>query len=182
LPDNQEALLEAVAATGVPVVLVLQNGRALTISWAAEHVPAILEHGTLGNLAVGPSRKLFSAIITQPGVYPFRFPSALGSCRYFIIILIPRRVLGTLMVRFPQFVFGHGLSYTTFKYDHLKIEVFRSERWGMCKLSFDLQIQGAAMATRLPSLCPCDDASVATPVKELKCFFPVHLRAGEIHI
>ena len=55
LPGKQEALLEAVVKTGVPVVLVLQNGRALTIPWAAEHVPAILEAwypGELGGRAI----------------------------------------------------------------------------------------------------------------------------------
>ena len=79
LPGNQEALLEAVAATGTPVVLVLQNGRPLTIPWAASHMPAILEAwypGERGGQAIAET--LFGDN-NPAGRLPISFPRSVGA-------------------------------------------------------------------------------------------------------
>ena len=126
LPGNQEQLLEAVAATGVPVVLVLENGRPLTIPWAAQHVPAILEAwypGEFGGQAVAET--LFGDN-NPAGRLTISFPKDIGQLpdyyNYF-----PSKGRGYVDGDpAPQFPFGYGLSYTTFKYDNLKVN--RSSR------------------------------------------------------
>jgi beta-glucosidase len=179
LPGNQEALLEAVVKTGVPVVLVLQNGRALTIPWAAEHVSAILETwyaGELGGRAIvetlfgdnNPAGRLsvsFPKRIGQLPVYYNHFPSKGNGY-----------VDGDDA---PQFVFGHGLSYTTFKYDNLKVATPSSSTDDLI-VSFDLKNTGPRDGDEVAqAYVRLTVAPVATPVKELKAFSRVHLQAGE---
>src|SRR5258705_428004 len=121
LPGRQEKLLEAVAGTGKPVVLVLQNGRPLSITWAAQHVPAILEAwypGELGGRAIAET--LFGDN-NPAGRLPITFPRSVGQIPDFYNHFPSRKDSYIEGDSSPLFVFGHGLSYTTFKYDDLKI-------------------------------------------------------------
>src|ERR1700761_5408748 len=120
LPGNQESLLEAIVATGKPVVMVLENGRPLTIQWAKQHVPAILEAwypGELGGQAVAetlfgdnnPSGRLTITFPKSTGQLPVYYSSD------------PSRVHKYVDDDGkPLFPFGWGLSYTAFRYDQLK--------------------------------------------------------------
>ena len=179
LPGNQEALLEAVMKTGVPVVLVLQNGRALTIPWAAEHVPAILEAwypGEFGGRAIAetlfgdnnPAGRLpvsFPKRVGQLPVYYNHFPSKNGNY-----------IDGNDA---PQFVFGYGLSYTTFKYDRLTITAPHSGHDDV-SVAFDVKNTGKREGDEVAQLYARQTtASVATPIKALKGFSRVHLQPGE---
>src|SRR6185312_6446758 len=121
LPGNQEDLLEALQATGKPLVLVLSNGRPLSINWAAKHVPAIVEMwfpGELGGAALAdvlfgdynPSGRLPITFPKSVGQIPFNFPAHPGS---------QGRDGG--QVHGPLFPFGHGLSYTTFRYSNVSV-------------------------------------------------------------
>ncbi len=178
LPGNQEALLEAVAATGVPVVLVLQNGRALALPWAGEHVPAILEAwypGEFGGQAIAetlfgdnnPSGKLpvsFPRRVGQLPVYYNHFPSKNNNY-----------IDGN---NEPLFEFGRGLSYTTFAYDHLRVTAPGGADDAV--VSFDLTNTGGREGDEVAQVyVRRETASVATPVKELKAFARVHLQPGE---
>lgn len=180
LPGKQEALLKAVVGTGVPTVLVLQNGRALTIPWAAEHVPAILEAwypGELGSRAIAetlfgdnnPAGRLtisFPRHIGQLPVYYNHFPSKGNGY-----------VEGTAT---PLFVFGHGLSYTTFKYDGLTVTAPALGSADDVIVSFNLTNTGDRAGDEVAQLYVRQKiASVATPVKALKGFTRVHLQPGE---
>jgi beta-glucosidase len=179
LPGNQEALLEAVMETGVPVVLVLQNGRALTIPWAAEHVPAILEAwypGEFGGRAVAET--LFGDN-NPAGRLPVSFPKRVGQLPVFYNHFPSKGNNYIDGDDSPQFVFGFGLSYTTFKYDHLTVTA-PGPGGDDVLVSFDLTNTGGCAGDEVAQLYVRQTtASVATPVKALKGFSRVHLRAGE---
>jgi beta-glucosidase len=110
LPGNQEALLEAVSKTGVPVVLVLQNGRALTIPWAAEHVPAILEAWYPGEFG---GRAIAETLLGQnnpAGRLPVSFPKRVGQLPVYYNHFPSKGNNYVAGDDSPQFVFGYGLS------------------------------------------------------------------------
>jgi beta-glucosidase len=179
LPGNQEELLEAVVKTGVPVVLVLQNGRALAISWAAEHVPAILEAwypGEFGGRAIAET--LFGDN-NPAGRLTVSFPKSAGQLPVYYNHAPSK---GTDYVdgdAAPQFVFGFGLSYTTFKYDHLTVTPPK-QAGGDVLVSFDLTNAGRRAGDEVAQLYVRQSvASVVTPVKALKDFQRIHLQPGE---
>ena len=180
LPNSQEALLEAVVKTGTPVVLVLQNGRALTIPWAAEHVPAILEAwypGEFGGRAIAET--LFGD--NNPGGHlTVTFPHDIGQLPVFYNHF-PSKATGYVDgPASPQFVFGYGLSYTQFKFDHLTVTAPESGSTNDVVVSFDLTNIGNREGDDVAQLYVRQDtSSVVTPVKALKGFSRISLKAGE---
>ncbi|HVU08341.1 MAG TPA: glycoside hydrolase family 3 N-terminal domain-containing protein [Verrucomicrobiae bacterium] len=180
LPGNQETLLEAVIKTGKPVVLVLQNGRALTIPWAAEHVPAILEAwypGEFGGRAIAET--LFGDN-NPAGRLPVTFPKNVGQLPVYYNHFPSKGKNYVDGDDAPQFVFGYGLSYTTFRYDNLKIVTPTVSSGDDILVSFDLSNTGERDGDEVAQLyIRQTTASVATPVKALKAFERVHLKAGE---
>ncbi len=180
LPGNQEALLEAVAGTGVPVVLVLQNGRPLTIQWAAEHVPAILEAwypGEFGGRAIAetifgendPAGRLvmsFPRRVGQLPVYYDYYPSKMS-----------KYVDGDDT---PTYPFGYGLSYTSFSYGDLRIAAPAHGKGKILSVSFLVKNTGKRAGDEVAQLYVREkNASVETPVKALKAFERIHLAPGE---
>ena len=139
LPGQQEKLLEAVAATGKTIVLVLMNGRPLTISWAAQHVAAILEAwfpGTEGGNAVAD---VVFGDVNPSGRLPVSFPRAVGQVPIYYSHLNtgrphgvdPRYQTGYLdLPSSPLYPFGYGLSYSKFAYRglHTEIAAWRTRR------------------------------------------------------
>src|SRR6184192_4048623 len=129
LPGVQAQLLEAVHATGTPVVLVVNSGRPLTIAWAAEHVPAIVESWFLG-VETGPAlAAVLFGDVSPSGKLPVTFPRAVGQIPLYYNHKNTGRPTGPdkytskyidLPVT-PLFPFGHGLSYTTFSYSDLRL-------------------------------------------------------------
>jgi beta-glucosidase len=180
LPGNQEALLEAVMKTGKPVVLVLQNGRPLTIPWAAKNVPAILEAwypGEFGGRAIAET--LFGD--NDPaGRLDISFPKNVGQLPVFYNHFPSKNNNYVDGNDSPQFVFGFGLSYTTFKYENLKVAAPASGSSDDVLVSFDLANTGNRDGDEVAQVYMRETtASVATPIKALKGFSRVHLNAGE---
>jgi beta-glucosidase len=180
LPGNQEALLEAVAKTGKPVVLVLQNGRALTIPWAAKNVPAILEAwypGEFGGRAIAET--LFGDN-NPAGRLPVSFPKSIGQLPVFYDHFPSKNDNYIDGNDSPQFIFGFGLSYTTFKYDHLMVIAPTAGSSDDVLVSFDLANTGNRDGDEVAQVYVRETtASVATPIKALKAFSRVHLNSGE---
>ncbi len=180
LPGNQEKLLRAVAATGVPVVLVLQNGRPLTIDWADEHVPAIIEAwypGEFGGKAIAetlfgennPSGKLVMSFPRKVGQVPVYYEYLRSKDRKYINTPAS-----------PLYPFGYGLSYTTFKYSDLKVVPLSTTNGKFVSVSFDLKNTGERSGTEVAQVYVHQDYSdVELPVEELKGFARVHLAAGQ---
>jgi len=179
LPENQEALLEAVAATGKPVVLVLQNGRPLALPWAAAHVPAILEAwypGEFGGRAIAET--LFGDN-NPAGRLPISFPRSVGQLPVFYNYFPSKKDGYVDGPSSPQFVFGHGLSYTTFKYDDLTASV-TTQPEGDIAVSVKITNTGARAGDEVAQLyIRQTTASVATPIRALKGFSRIHLQPGE---
>jgi beta-glucosidase len=180
LPGKQEALLEAVAATGKPVVLVLQNGRPLTITWAAQHIPAILEAwypGEFGGRAIAET--LFGDN-NPAGRLPITFPRSVGQLPDFYNHFPSRKESYIESDSSPLFVFGHGLSYTTFKYENLNITAPATHNADdvlvSCKITNTGQRDGDEVAQLYVHQ---ETASVVTPVKALKGFLRIHLQPAE---
>lgn len=180
LPGNQQALLETVAATGKPVVLVLENGRPLTIGWAKQHIPAILEAwypGEFGGQAIAET--LFGDN-NPSGHLTITFPRSLGQLPDYYNA-DPSRV--TKYVdddSAPLFPFGFGLSYTTFRYEHLNAQAPQRGSNGDVVFTVDVTNTGDRKGEEVAQLYLRQDvSSVETPGRSLQGFTRVSLNPGE---
>ncbi|PYP43453.1 MAG: glycosyl hydrolase, partial [Gemmatimonadetes bacterium] len=188
LPGVQQQLLEAVHATGTAVVLILMNGRPLTVQWAADHVPAIVEAWALG-VETGPA--LASVVfgdVSPSGKLPVTFPRAVGQ----IPIYYNHKNTGrppaadkytskyTDLPSSPLFPFGYGLSYTSFQYKDLKLSAPTITPGGALKVSVTVTNTGAREGAEVAQLYVHDEvASVTRPVRALAGFRRVSLKPGE---
>ena len=180
LPGRQEELLKAVCATGKPVVLVLLDGRASSINYAAAHVPAILHAcfpGEFCGQAVAealfgdynPGGRLAVTFPKSVGQIPFAFPFKPGSDES-----SSTSVYGVL------YPFGHGLSYTTFSYGDLKISPLRQGVQGDINISCKIKNTGKIKGDEVVQLYLRDEvSSVTTYTKVLRGFERISLEAGE---
>ncbi len=185
LPGVQQPLLEAVCATGTPVVLVLVDGRPLAIRWAAEHVPAILHAwvpGQGGGIAV--ARVLFGDAVPG-GKLPISVPRSVGQVpvyHYHKPSGGQSRWLGDYVEESskPLFPFGFGLSYTEFEYSDLRLNRARVDSRGSIDISVRVRNVGSFAGDEVVQLYVRDrEADVTRPVQELVGFHRVHLRPGE---
>ena len=172
-PGRQEELLEAVTAAGKPTILVLLNGRPLSVRWAKENVNAIVEAWEPGMLGGQAIAEVLWGKVNPSGKLPVTIPWNEGQ--------IPTNYNYKPMKYSRQFVWGHngclypfgyGLSYTQFSYGEPKLE-------GRT-VSIDVTNSGEMDGTEIVQLYIHDEyASVTRPVKELKGFERVELKAGE---
>jgi beta-glucosidase len=185
LPGIQEELVRAVYATGVPVVVVLINGRPLALPWIAEDVPAILEAWLPGEEGAEAVADVLFGAYNPGGKLPMTFPRGVGQ----IPIYYGHKPSGgrshwkgdyvELSSR-PLFPFGHGLSYTRFEYANLRIEPARVAPAGGVTIAADVKNVGSRAGDEVVQLYVRDvAASVTRPVQELKGFQRVSLEPGE---
>ncbi|MBT8399343.1 MAG: glycoside hydrolase family 3 C-terminal domain-containing protein, partial [Rhodothermia bacterium] len=190
LPGVQLQLVQAVVATGVPVVAVLMNGRPLSISWMDQNVPAILETWFLGNEMAGAVADVLFGDFNPSGKLPVTFPRTVGQ----VPIYYNHKNTGRppdpnnkytskyLDVPWtPLYPFGHGLSYTTFEYRNLKTQPTAVASGESVEVSFELANTGDVAGTEVVQLYLRDDvASVTRPVKELRRFRRIRLAPGDV--
>jgi beta-glucosidase len=185
LPGDEERLLEAVAATGKPVVLVLFNGRPLDIKWASAHIPAILDvwyPGTEGGNAV--ANLLFGDAVPG-GKLPFTWPRDSGQIPIYYAHNTTQDP-GNQAKRYwdeestPLYPFGYGLSYSKFAFSNLKLSRRESKPGETIDVSVDLENTGTATADEVAQLYIHQQyGSTSRPVRELKGFERVTLAAHE---
>ncbi|NKY38103.1 beta-glucosidase BglX [Cellulomonas septica] len=185
LPGRQLELLQAVAATGTPVVLLVMNGRPLDLRWAAQHVPAILDvwyPGTQGGTAVAD---LLLGDVAPGGKLPFSWPRTVGQ--------VPMIYSHTTSFEpqnqgrrywdeesTPLFPFGFGLGYGEFTYSDLRLDAETLPRDGRLTASVTVTNTGAHDGDEVVQLYLHQrHGRAARPVRELKGFRRVHLAAGE---
>jgi len=201
LPGVQQQLLEAVAATGTPVVLVLMNGRPLILEWAAEHVAAIVEDWYLGVESGNATAEVLFGEVNPSGRLPVTFPRAVGQIPTYYNHRNTGRPPGDQKFTSkyidvsvtPRYPFGYGLSYTTFAYRDLKV-LFRTTvgsrdlQAGLPRVGPNDSLTvlvtvvntGAREGTEVVQLYVRDEVgSVARPMRELKGFLRVTLKPGE---
>lgn len=122
IPREQEDLLKAVVATGTPVVLVLMNGSAVSINWASEHVPAIVEAWYPGQAAGTAVADVLFGDANPAGRLPVTFYRSVDQLPPFDDYAMAQRTYRYFTGE-PLYPFGYGLSYTTFAYDALSLPV-----------------------------------------------------------
>jgi beta-glucosidase len=180
LPGNQEALLEAVVATGKPAVLILENGRPLTIGWAKQHAPAILEAwypGEFGGQAIAET--LFGDL-NPSGHLTITFPKSTGQLPVYYSSDPSRTHKYVDDDGKPLFPFGWGLSYTTFRYDQLIADASGQSAGGKVHVTVNVTNTGSRDGEDVAQLyLRRNFSSVETPERELKGFSRVRLKAGE---
>jgi beta-glucosidase len=189
LPGKQKEFVKTIVATGKPVVLVLMNGRPLTISWEAEHAAAIVESWFLGTESGNAIADVLFGDVNPSGKLTTSFPRSVGQ----IPIYYNYKSTGRPMVEkdkftskyldmpnTPLFPFGYGLSYTTFGYSSLRVANAIVKANEDVKVSVDVTNTGARSSDEVVQLYIRDEVgSVTRPVKELKGFQRVSLNAGE---
>jgi len=189
LTGVQEDLIREVHATGTPTVVVLVNGRPLSIRWTAENVPAIVEAWLPGEQGGRAVAEVLFGDYNPGGKLPVTFPRHAGQLPSFYNFKPTKgRWNGDQMEvnRYvdmpgsPLFSFGHGLSYTKFEYSNLEISPVSIGPWGEVQVSVDVQNAGGREGTETVQLYVNDVvSSVTRPLRELKGFQKVLLRAGE---
>jgi beta-glucosidase len=189
LPGVQQQLLEAVAATGTPVVLVLMNGRPLILEWASDHVPAIVETWFLGIEAGNATADVLFGDVNPSARLPVTFPRVLGQVPLYYNHRNtgrPPDVNNKFSSKYidvpvtPRYPFGYGLSYTTFAYSNLKLSAARARVSDTITATVTVTNSGSREGTEVVQLYVRDEvASVSRPVRELKAFRRVTLKPGE---
>ncbi len=180
LSENQLDLIKAIQATGKPIVAVLFNGRPLVINWVAENVPAIVEtwfSGEKGGLAIAD---VLLGKVNPSGKLPVTFPRSVGQIPFYYYHKPSSKHNYVDLQKGPLFVFGHGLSYTTFEYSGIQISPETMAIDGTATIKVSVKNTGSVEGTEVVQLYVRDEVgSVTTPVKALKGFNRVTLQPGE---
>ena len=186
LLGRQQELLEAVVATGTPTVLVVVSGRPLAIEWAAEHCAAVLLAWVPGEAGPAAIADILAGDVDPGGRLPITIPRHVGQ-----VPLTYRHhptggksnwkidyVDGTSS---PLWPFGHGLSYTTFAIEHLRVDKSLLQTTGdTVAIQVEVTNTGTRTGDEVVQLYVRDEeATVARPVRELRGFQRVQLAAGE---
>ncbi len=180
LTGRQRDLIQAVYHTGTPVVLVLMNGRPLTINWCAAHVPAIVEAWFPGEFTGKAIADVLFGDYNPGGKLPVTFPKSVGQIPYAFPYIPGARSKGITRVSGALFPFGYGLSYTTFAYSGLSIDPDTAGLLNNVKVSFTVQNTGKRPGDEVAQLYINDVvSSVITYEKVLRGFERIHLKPGE---
>ncbi|TDU87640.1 beta-glucosidase [Kribbella voronezhensis] len=181
LSGVQQELLEAVSATGTPVVLVLVNGRALSVRWAAEHVPATLEAWLPGEQGGQAVADVLFGVAEPGGRLPVTFPRSVGQLPMYYNQKGSRfHSEGYVdLPGSPLYPFGFGLSYTTFSWGKPQLTTARINRSAQTEVQVEVTNSGKRAGTEVVQLYVTDvTASVALPEIQLKGAQMVTLEPG----
>lgn len=196
LPGVQQELVEAVEKTGKPMIVVLLNGRPLTVEWIDEHIPAIVEAWTLGSEAGNALADVLFGDYNPSGKLPITFPRNVGQIPIYynhkntgrpyhgdytepksdrVYSSKYRDVMNT-----PLYPFGYGMSYTTFEYSDLQLNTEKLAKDGKLEVSVTVKNTGTVNGEEVIQLYIRDlVGSITRPVKELKGFQKLLIKAGE---
>lgn len=176
----QDQLVQAVVETGVPTIVLLINGRPLSINYVASHVPAILEGWYLGQEGGTAVAEVIFGDVNPGGKVPITFPRSVGQLPDYYNHKPSRNRSYIFTSRKPLFAFGQGLSYTTFKFENLRVEPATIPPGGKARVSIDVTNTGDRDGDEVPQLYIHQRiSSVTRPVMALKGFQRVHLHPGE---
>ncbi len=180
-PGLQQELLEKIYASGKPTVLIMLNGRPLSVVWANEHLSAILEAWEPGMMGGQAIAEVLFGDVNPSGKLPVTVPYNVGQVQ-----TIYNHKSSQYSRQFALthtgylFPFGYGLSYTSYRYGKPVLSKNRIKKDESITLSFDVTNAGEMNGTEIVQVYIRDEyASVTRPVKELKGFQRVSLKAGE---
>src|ERR671939_224223 len=179
LPARQQGLLEAVAATGKPVVLVLLNGSALAVNWADEHVAAIVEAWYPGEEGGTALADVLFGDYNPAGRLPVTFYKSVAQLPPFEDYRMEGRTYRYFKGE-PLYPFGFGLSYTKFEYGNLRLSERRVRAGEGVRVGVDVRNVGGRAGDEVVELYVTDvAASAPVPVRSLQGLTRVSLKAGE---
>ena len=192
IPDVQQKLLKALVATGKPVVLVLFNGRPLTLNWEAENVPAILDVWFGGSETADAVADVLFGDVNPSGKLTMTFPKNVGQIPLYYAAKNTGRPLleGRWFEKFrsnyldvdndPLYPFGYGLSYTTFEYGPVSLSAAEVAEGGSVTAEVTVKNTGAVAGKEVVQMYIQDVVGSTTrPVRELKGFEKIYLEPGE---
>lgn len=189
LPESQSQLLKALVKTETPVVLVLMNGRPLTLTWEDEHVAAIVETWFLGTQAGYAIADVLSGEVNPSGKLTVSFPRSVGQIPIYYAAentgrpMDPNQKYSSKYLdekNEPLYPFGYGLSYTNFEYS--KVELSKDQMSPKEKIKAWVQVKNTGSQTGEETVqLYLQDlvASMSRPLKELKNFKKISLAPGE---
>lgn len=185
LPGVQGELVRAIYETGTPIVLVLVNGRPVTLKWMAEQIPAIVEAWLPGEEGANAIADVLFGATNPGGKLPITFPRSVGQ----VPIYYGHKPSGgrsQWLVDYvetsvePQYPFGFGLSYTTFSISNLRLDRTQAKPGESVAISADVTNTGTRSGDEVVQLyVRLNGASVTRPIRELKGFQRVTLQPGE---
>lgn len=180
LLGSQEALVRAVVETGTPTVVLLINGRPLSINYIKEHVPAILEGWYLGEQGGTAAANVLFGDANPGGKLPISFPRSVGQIPDYYDHKPSRNRSYLFAGREPIYPFGFGMSYTQFRFDNLRIDPQAIATGGNAKVSVDVTNVGSRSGDEVAQLYIHQRiASRTRPVKQLCGFKRVSLEPGQ---
>ncbi|MBR1547771.1 MAG: beta-glucosidase BglX, partial [Prevotella sp.] len=193
LPDVQRELLEHLVALGKPVVLLNFSGRPTVLTWEQQHVDAIMNVWFAGSEAGDAISDVLFGDVAPSGRLTVTMPRALGQVPIYYNHLNTGRPVSEGANRYykyrsnylevrndPLYPFGYGLSYTTFSYGDVQLSSATMRRDGSVEATVSVTNTGQRDANELVQLYIHDLAArIARPVKELKGFSRIHIKAGE---
>jgi beta-glucosidase len=177
LPAAQEDLLKALAGTGKPLIVVMQNGSAVAMNWAAQHAQAILEAWYPGEEGGDAIAETLAGDNDPGGKLPITFYQSLSQIPAFTDYAMQGRTYRYFTGK-PLFPFGYGLSYTTFDYSGLKVpaEVQAGEPM---TVEAEVKNTGSVAGDAVVELYLTQPRGDETPIRELAGFTRVHLEPGQ---
>ena len=192
IPDVQMKLLKALVATGKPVVLVLFNGRPMTLNWEAENVPAILDVWFGGSETADAVADVIFGDVNPSGKLTMCFPKNVGQIPLYYAAKNTGRPLleGRWFEKFrsnyldvdndPLYPFGYGLSYTTFEYSPVTISATEVGKGGSVTAEVTVTNTGKVAGKEVVQMyLPDVVGSTTRPLRELKGFEKISLEPGE---
>ncbi|MGN0053320.1 MAG: glycoside hydrolase family 3 N-terminal domain-containing protein [Bacteroides sp.] len=180
LCGRQQQLMQAVYATGRPVVLVMVDGRAASINWADKHIPAILHAWFPGEFMGNAVARVLFGDYNPGGRLAVTFPKSVGQIPFAFPFKPGSDTDGHVRVAHALYPFGYGLSYTTFSYSDLQIASPVIGVQGSTEVSCKVRNSGSVAGDEVVQLYLHDEqSSVTTYVKVLRGFERIHLQPGE---
>lgn len=178
LPPVQQDLLQALSATGKPLVVVLMNGSALAVNWAEQHAAAILEAWYPGEVGGTAIAETLAGANNPAGRLPITFYASLNQLPPFEDYSMQNRTYRYFHGQ-PLYTFGYGLSYSSFAFSHIQLSS-RSLRAGQpLTVTADVRNTSKVAGDEVAELYLSYPPSATTPIRALKGFERVHLAPGE---
>jgi beta-glucosidase len=179
LPRPEQAVLEAVAATGKPLVVVLMNGSALSVNWAEEHANAILDAWYPGEEGGTAIAETIAGVSNPAGRLPVTFYKGVDQLPPFEDYSMKGRTYRYFTGE-PLYAFGYGLSYSTFRYSDLHLSAARISTHDSLKVQATIENTSSLAGDEVAELyVSYATASTLNPLRSLQGFERVHLYAGE---
>lgn len=182
LPGFQPQLVKAISALGIPTVVVLINGSAITMSDWIDQVGAVLEAWYPGEKGATAIAEILFGDVNPSGKLPITFPHTTGQLPLYYNYKPSGRITSYVdKTGSALFPFGHGLSYTTFSYQNLRLMIESHSSGSVLRANLEISNTGECAGTEVVQLYIHDKvASLARPVKELKAYQRHSLEPGEM--